>query len=181
MNDKKANSTLRPTAKGIFRQFENIEEVPVNKIRFEQLTVKEVSPSPEFRSIRRDNKQLRQAYLDVKDGPDVKYRVKHNLLEKKITRNLTINSKRKVFGKTVSKMPPACISDKAPCTYEKRMLLTNMRRTSEAPQLSQEALTTNRSNRQHEMKVEDMGEQTINLTSNPFQHRTDHLEEKDGL
>ena len=85
--------------------------MPVNKIRFEELTVKEVSASPEFKAIGRSNKLLRQTYLNTKDGADTKYRVKHALLEKRITRNLTINSKRKVFGKTVMKMPPACISD----------------------------------------------------------------------
>ena len=44
-----------------------------------------------------------------KDGIEAKYFPKHGLLEKKITRNLTINSKRKVFGKTVRKIPPACV------------------------------------------------------------------------
>ena len=94
------------------------------------MTVKEEHESPEFRSVKRDNKMLQQAYLDTKDGADVKYRVKHNLLEKRITRNLTINSKRKVFGKTVSKMPPACVSDKSPCSLEKRMRLSRIKRVS---------------------------------------------------
>ena len=95
------------------------------------MTVKEVQPSPEFRSVQRDNKVLQRAYLDTKDGPDVKYKVKHNLLEKRITRNLTINSKRKVYGKTVVKAPPACISDAKPCTFEKRMRISMLNRSNE--------------------------------------------------
>lgn len=94
------------------------------------MTVREEHQSPEFRSVKRDNKILQQAYMDTKDGADVKYRVKHNLLEKRITRNLTINSKRKVFGKTVAKMPPPCVHDKTHCSLEKRMRLSRIKRAS---------------------------------------------------
>ena len=110
---EKANSTIRPTVARIFGNLEDVTEVTVNKTRFEEMTVKEVHPSPEFKSIRRDNKLLRQSYMEMKDGADVKYFIKHDSVEKKITRNLTINSKRKVFGKTVTKIPPACVSDQA--------------------------------------------------------------------
>ena len=117
-----------------------MDEIPINNIRFEEITVKEV-PTSEFKAVGRENKLLRDAYMDVKDGADTKYYVKHAIIENKLAKNLTIKPKQKIFGKTVSKIQPACIEDQYPCSIEKRMRLSKYRKSSvESPIRGEEML-----------------------------------------
>ena len=68
-----------------------------------------VRQSPEFQTVSRDNRLLQNAYLDIKEGHDGNYRPKHTFGQQSITRNLTINVKKKVFGRSPASTTPACI------------------------------------------------------------------------
>lgn len=48
---------IRPTASARFGNLDDIVDIPVNNIRFEAITAKEV-PTSEFKSIGRSNKLL---------------------------------------------------------------------------------------------------------------------------
>ena len=90
-------------------------ELPKSRAEFAEVTAAmkagAFKPDPTFMAQARTNKLLRNAYLDVKDGVESKYKPNYEMIDRQVTRKLTINSEKKHFGKKVFKIPPACIAD----------------------------------------------------------------------
>ena len=90
-------------------------DLPKSRAEFAEVTAAmkagAAKPDPAFTALARSNKLLQQAYLDVKDGVECKYKPNFDMIERQVTRKLTINSEKKTFGKKVFKIPPACVAD----------------------------------------------------------------------
>ena len=117
---------------------------PMSRAKFTEITdamrSERKKASPEFQSIPRNNRLLREAYMQVKDGAEPRYTPKMHLVESKIARDLTINSQRKVFGKTPIKIPPACVADQDLCSLEKRMRISKLKKAADNNERRQRTL-----------------------------------------
>ena len=113
----------------------DIKMIPQNRAEFEKITAEmrqgPVHQTSEFQSVSRSDRFISDAYLNKVAGADAKYNPRFSVVESKVARQITINAAKKGEPRTPIKIPPSCVADSHPCTLDKRMQITQMKRQND--------------------------------------------------